>query len=116
MAITQHSKDLSRFFTEATLQRESSPLKTLTKYMVADPTLVSLGAGLPHPSTFPFAQIGARVAQPGTSVEDTHTEKLDVSVMANGSDTVEGLAKFLQYGNGRGVASYANFVREHTEK
>ncbi|KAJ2800280.1 hypothetical protein H4R20_004121 [Coemansia guatemalensis] len=116
MSATQHSKDLSRFFTEATRQRESSPLKALTKYMVGDPTLVSLGAGLPHPSTFPFAQIGATVAQAGTSVEDPHSDKLDVSVMRNESETVEGLAKFLQYGNGRGVPSYAKFVQEHTER
>ncbi|KAJ2082841.1 hypothetical protein H4R24_001299 [Coemansia sp. RSA 988] len=116
MAEAYHSKDLSKFFTEATRQRESSPLKALTKYMVDDPTLVSLGAGLPHPSTFPFGQISATVAQAGTSVEDAHAEKLDVSVMRNGSETVEGLTKFLQYGNGRGVASYARFVQEHAER
>ncbi|KAJ2143373.1 hypothetical protein GGH19_004185 [Coemansia sp. RSA 1807] len=116
MTAKPHSVDLSEFFTEATRVRDNSPLKSLTKYMEADPTLLSLGAGLPHPSTFPFAQIGAHVAPAGASVANTApADMLNVSVTTS-SGAIEGLGKFLQYGNGRGVPSYAAFTREHTHR
>ncbi|KAJ2782117.1 hypothetical protein GGI15_003010, partial [Coemansia interrupta] len=117
MPSSTHSKDLSRYFTEATRLRDNSPLKSLTKYMQNDPTLVSLGAGLPHPSTFPIAQLSATVAQAGKSVTDASSAKTTVSIAAGGSASgpIEGLDKFLQYGNGRGVPSYAAFARTHTE-
>ncbi|KAJ1723513.1 hypothetical protein LPJ53_002170 [Coemansia erecta] len=112
-----HSKDLSGYFTEATRLRDNSPLKSLTKYMQNDPTLVSLGAGLPHPSTFPLAQLSATVAQAGRSVLDTTAPHTTLSITAGqpSGGAVEGLEKFLQYGNGRGVPSYASFARTHTE-
>ncbi|KAJ2701505.1 hypothetical protein FB645_004607 [Coemansia sp. IMI 203386] len=111
-----HSKDLSPYFTEAARLRDNSPLKSLGKYMQNDPNLVSLGAGLPHPDTFPIASLSASVAQPGKAVTDTASAKLDVTVQARASDSaIEGLEKFLQYGNGRGVPSYSEFARKHTE-
>ncbi|KAJ2355935.1 hypothetical protein GGF43_002385 [Coemansia sp. RSA 2618] len=115
MTAKPHSKDLSEFFTEAARVRDNSPLKSLTKYMNADPTLVSLGAGLPHASTFPFAKIGAEVAAAGASI-GSGLPLLDVSVSAVASGAVEGMSQFLQYGNGRGVSSYSKFTREHTER
>ncbi|KAJ2725020.1 hypothetical protein GGI07_001589 [Coemansia sp. Benny D115] len=114
---TLHSKDLSHLFTETTKRRDNSPLKSLTKYMVQDPMLVSLGAGLPHPSTFPIATLTASIAQPGASVLDETKDKQLVSIHArHASSAVEGLEKFLQYGNGRGMSSYAAFVRQHTQQ
>ncbi|KAJ2716792.1 hypothetical protein H4R19_000439 [Coemansia spiralis] len=110
------AKDLSGFFTEAARCRKSSPLKSLLKYMIADPTLLSLGAGLPHPDLFPVAQISASVAQPGSSVMDASVEKVDVSVGRGASGTTEGLERFLQYGNGRGIPSYLAFAREHAAR
>ncbi|KAJ2666993.1 hypothetical protein IW148_000412 [Coemansia sp. RSA 1199] len=111
-----HSVDLSGFFTEATRVRDNSPLKSLTKYMEADSQLVSLGAGLPHPSTFPFAQIGARVAPAGASVTNTAPADMLNVYVTTLPGAVEGLGKFLQYGNGRGVPSYAAFTHEHTQR
>ncbi|KAJ2840515.1 hypothetical protein J3B02_006218, partial [Coemansia erecta] len=116
MPSSTRSKDLSQYFTEATRLRDNSPLKSLVKYMQNDPSLVSLGAGLPHPDTFPIASLSASVSQPGKSVIDASSAKLDVSVQARtATSQIEGLEKFLQYGNGRGMASYAEFARKHTE-
>ncbi|KAJ2783362.1 hypothetical protein H4R18_001729 [Coemansia javaensis] len=115
-AETGRSVDLSEYFTEATKRRKNSPLKTLGKYMRADPTLVSLGAGLPHPDTFPFASIGATVAQAGTSVTDAAAGRVEVAVGRAAAGGIEELGRFLQYSDGRGVASYARFAREHTER
>ncbi|KAJ1889486.1 hypothetical protein LPJ71_008187, partial [Coemansia sp. S17] len=69
--------DLSSLFTEATKRRRSSPLKPLLKYMQADPTLVSLGAGLPHPDTFPFISVTATVAEAGKSSVDATARHVD---------------------------------------
>ncbi|KAJ2362070.1 hypothetical protein H4S01_004963 [Coemansia sp. RSA 2610] len=117
MPTKPHSQDFSGFFTEAARVRDNSPLKSLTKYMNADPTLVSLGAGLPHPDTYPFAQVGAAVAPAGKSIAScSSAELLDVSVTPAASNSIESLSKFLQYGNGRGVPSYSRFAQEHTER
>ncbi|KAJ2006589.1 hypothetical protein GGI04_001832 [Coemansia thaxteri] len=117
MPVKPHSKDFSLLFTEAAKRRKSSPLKPLLKYMLADPTLVSLGAGLPHPDTFPFIALTATVAEAGKSPVDATAARHDVSIAARApSATTEGLERFLQYGNGRGVPSYAQFALEHTER
>ncbi|KAJ2386206.1 hypothetical protein GGI05_004454, partial [Coemansia sp. RSA 2603] len=116
MPAKTHSKDLSRYFTEATRLRDNSPLKSLTKYMQNDPSLVSLGAGLPHPSTFPIERLSATVSQAGKSVMDSSVPKTELSIVARSAPgPIEGLEKFLQYGNGRGMGSYASFARTHTE-
>ncbi|KAI9504581.1 pyridoxal phosphate-dependent transferase [Coemansia spiralis] len=112
-----HSKDLSGLFSEATKRRKNSPLKSLIKYMDADPNLLSLGAGLPHPDTFPFGSLSVSVAGAGMSVADSNTTFNDVSVASKKPTAgTEGLERFLQYGNGRGVPSYTKFVCEHTER
>ncbi|KAJ2645267.1 hypothetical protein GGF44_000036 [Coemansia sp. RSA 1694] len=117
MPAKPQSKDLSSLFTEATKRRRSSPLKPLLKYMLADPTLVSLGAGLPHPDTFPFISVTATVAEAGKSATDASARHLDVAIAARTpTAATEGLERFLQYGNGRGVPSYAKFAQEHTER
>ncbi|KAJ1731167.1 hypothetical protein LPJ61_002668 [Coemansia biformis] len=115
-ATRTHSVDLSGYFTEVTKRRNCSPLKSLLKYMAADPTLLSLGAGLPNPGMFPFASIGATVAQPGLSALDESAEKVNVSIEASTPGGAGGLEKFLQYGGGRGVQAYAEFTREHTAR
>ncbi|KAJ1665090.1 hypothetical protein EV178_003529 [Coemansia sp. RSA 1646] len=112
-----HSKDLSDLFSEVTKRRKNSPLKSLQKYMDADPTIVSLGAGLPHPDTFPFASISATVAEAGMSVANSGAATKAVSITTKKPTAkVEGLERFLQYGNGRGVPSYTRFAYEHTER
>ncbi|KAJ1953456.1 hypothetical protein EC988_002986 [Linderina pennispora] len=116
MPVAPHSKDLSEYFTQTTRLRKNSPLKSLLKYMIADPTLVSLGAGLPHPATFPFASIGGKVAEAGKSATSADTAFVDASISAGDVSSIEGLDKFLQYGNGRGVPSYSKFAMEHTER
>ncbi|KAJ2387127.1 hypothetical protein GGI23_006346, partial [Coemansia sp. RSA 2559] len=117
MSPKPHAKDLSGLFTEVTKRRKNSPLKTFQKYMDADPTIVSLGAGLPHPDTFPFASISATVAEAGMSVTNPDTATKVVAVATKkATANVEGLERFLQYGNGRGVSSYIQFVREHVER
>ncbi|KAJ2026190.1 hypothetical protein GGI06_000270 [Coemansia sp. S85] len=109
--------DLSSLFTEATKCRRNSPLKSLLKYMQADPSLLSLGAGLPHPDTFPFISVTATVAEAGKSAVDATARHDDVSITARGpTAATEGLERFLQYGNGRGMPSYAKFAQEHTER
>ncbi|KAJ2340046.1 hypothetical protein GGH91_004295, partial [Coemansia sp. RSA 2671] len=117
MPVKPHSKDLSSLFTEATKCRRNSPLKSLLKYMQADPSLLSLGAGLPHPDTFPFISVTATVAEAGKSAVDATARHDDVSITARGpTAATEGLERFLQYGNGRGMPSYAKFAQEHTER
>ncbi|KAJ2690395.1 hypothetical protein IWW39_000794 [Coemansia spiralis] len=117
MPVKPHSKDLSSLFTEATKCRRNSPLKSLLKYMQADPSLLSLGAGLPHPDTFPFISVTATVAEAGKSAVDATARHDDVSINARGpTAATEGLERFLQYGNGRGMPSYAKFAQEHTER
>ncbi|KAJ2555394.1 hypothetical protein EV175_002278 [Coemansia sp. RSA 1933] len=117
MSSKPRSKDLSDLFTEVTRRRKVSPLKSFQKYLDADPTIVSLGAGLPHPDTFPFASISATVAEAGMSVANSGAATKTAAVsIKKPTDRIEGLERFLQYGNGRGVLSYMGFVREHTER
>ncbi|PVV02569.1 hypothetical protein BB560_002974 [Smittium megazygosporum] len=107
--------DFSKYFTEKTKRRHASPLKSLLKYMIADPELISLGGGLPNPNLFPFEDFTASVIQPGTSFEEENlsTESVTVSRDVQANSNVESLKQFLQYGGGVGAASLIKFFYQH---
>lgn len=48
--------DFSDLFTETTKRRESSPIRALIRFANV-PGMISLGGGMPHPSTFPFSKM-----------------------------------------------------------
>ncbi|RKP27460.1 aminoadipate aminotransferase, partial [Syncephalis pseudoplumigaleata] len=96
-----------------------SPLKSLTKYLKL-PGLISLGAGLPHPETFPFARLSVETKEhdvtgrpmPAATAQAT-TSSLPSDFVSDAPPT---LNTALQYGVGRGLASVRKFFVEETRR
>ncbi|KAI8055726.1 pyridoxal phosphate-dependent transferase [Syncephalis plumigaleata] len=87
------------------------------------PGLISLGAGLPHPETFPFAQLSVSMKEQDVTGESTtSTKPATVTVEASNepsdfaSDKLPTLNTALQYGIGRGLASMRKFFTEETRR
>ncbi|KAF9165506.1 hypothetical protein DFQ26_009885 [Actinomortierella ambigua] len=112
------AKDFSSFISVEASARKKSPLKSLLVFMKGN--MISLGGGLPHPSTFPFTELSSVVksAPAGTTaLKDTKKENIEtVSVPLDPTDgKVESLAASLQYGGGLGMPSLRNFCKTHIE-
>ncbi|KAJ1658562.1 putative secondary metabolism biosynthetic enzyme [Dispira simplex] len=105
-------------------RRTQTPIKSLYKYFFL-PDMLTLAAGLPHPSTFAFEDLQATVPVPGQATADNDPEsssKAKVSVSffpAPGADPSQAsiaLAKSLQYGTTRGIQAFQEFARAHIQE
>ncbi|KZV85986.1 PLP-dependent transferase [Exidia glandulosa HHB12029] len=110
---SHHLSDLAR-------ARESSPLKSLIKYM-GKPGIISLGGGFPHPGYFPFESISANVYAPDAfplhnAPEGTRTNASHgvADVQKYGGDI--NLASALQYTLAMGIAPLRTFIRDFTTR
>ncbi|KAF9296099.1 hypothetical protein BGZ88_000741 [Linnemannia elongata] len=112
------AKDFSKFLSLEGATRKKSPLKSLIPLMHGD--MLSLGGGLPHPSTFPFHSLSAQITGMRPAAGETHQQKtktgssdLVTVPLAPQPDKVESLTASLQYGIGTGIKSLRDFCREH---
>ncbi|OAQ36157.1 amino transferase [Linnemannia elongata AG-77] len=112
------AKDFSKFLSLEGATRKKSPLKSLIPLMYGD--MLSLGGGLPHPSTFPFHSLSAQITGMRPAAGETHQQKtktgssdLVTVPLAPHPDKVESLTASLQYGIGTGIKSLRDFCREH---
>ncbi|OMJ17770.1 Aromatic amino acid aminotransferase [Smittium culicis] len=110
--------DLSPYFTERANRRNVSPLKGLLRFMQADPTLISLGGGLPNPDLFPFIDVSATVVLPGNNainIAEGEEKGLNITLTRSSrhGSKVEPLNSLLQYGGGFGIKSLVDFFTEH---
>ncbi|KAG0377488.1 MAG: pyridoxal phosphate-dependent transferase [Linnemannia gamsii] len=114
------AKDFSSFLSLEGAARKKSPLKSLLPLMHGD--MISLGGGLPHPSTFPFHSLSAQItgmrpqdAQQQQKAKEPQAKASDVVTvpLAPQPDKIESLTASLQYGVGTGIKSLRDFCREH---
>ncbi|KAJ1959968.1 hypothetical protein IWQ62_004406 [Dispira parvispora] len=105
-------------------RRTQTPIKSLYKHFFL-PGMLTLAAGLPHPSTFAFEDLQVTVPVPGHVTADNHhksSSKAKLSVPffpAPGADPSQAsiaLVKSLQYGTTRGIQAFQDFAREHTQE
>jgi aromatic amino acid aminotransferase I len=113
------AKDFNAYYSTNARNLGPSPLKSLTKYMLI-PDLISLGAGLPHPETFPFTQLS--VSTKDHDVTGKSMKSVSVSVESSdlpsdfASDKLPLLNTALQYGDGRGLLAMRKFFTEETRR
>ncbi|KAG0075206.1 hypothetical protein BGZ93_007099 [Podila epicladia] len=122
------AKDFSSFLSKEGAARKKSPLKGLLRFMQGD--MISLGGGLPHPSTFPFYSLTAEIKGMGPeespvttpvpvdltkSQEQQKTVRGEVVTVPHGpqANKVESLSSSLQYGIGTGIKALREFCKEH---
>ncbi|KAF9412867.1 Aromatic/aminoadipate aminotransferase 1 [Podila epigama] len=115
-------KDFSSFLSIEGASRKKSPLKGLFQFMQGD--MISLGGGLPHPSTFPFYALSANVRSvtlhqsaattpiPG-NVKDEFQHTTVTVPHGPEPNKIESLTTSLQYGLGAGRDTLRGFCREH---
>ncbi|KAG0210046.1 Aromatic/aminoadipate aminotransferase 1 [Mortierella sp. GBA30] len=120
------AKDFSSFLSLEGLARKKSPLKGLIRFMGGD--MISLGGGLPHPSTFPFYSLSADVKgmrpapAPVTNSSPVKAQTVQSSAEvvtvphAPQPGKVESLTASLQYGLGTGIKSLREFCKEHVNQ
>ncbi|BFZ55900.1 Aromatic/aminoadipate aminotransferase 1 [Savitreella phatthalungensis] len=106
------AKDMTHHLSEESKARRPSPLKEASLYL-KNPNLLSLGGGLPSPSSFPFNAVSADVPAPGLWNTDVHNTITIPRFADNADDTLE-LARYLQYGQGSGQTALLDFMTEHT--
>ncbi|RKP09593.1 pyridoxal phosphate-dependent transferase [Thamnocephalis sphaerospora] len=113
------AKDMTALLSRAARNRNPSPLKSLIKYMVY-PDMISLGAGLPHSSTFPLVQLSAVVRDNLETTNQADATYTSLSVMPGPFDMTSAapppLDSVLQYGNGRGIPSVRAFFTEEIRR
>ncbi|KAF9090023.1 hypothetical protein BGX29_005521 [Mortierella sp. GBA35] len=107
------AKDFTSFLSLEGAARKKSPLKGLIPLMKGD--MISLGGGLPHPSTFPFRSLSAEIKGMRPETKTKATSSSDVVTVPHGPqpDKIESLTASLQYGIGTGITSLRDFCREH---
>ncbi|ORZ26996.1 pyridoxal phosphate-dependent transferase [Lobosporangium transversale] len=112
------AKDFSSFLSAEGASRKKSPLKGLLRFMKGD--MVSLGGGLPHPSTFPFYSLSAEIKSVAPTILNdtsgkTSSATSDLVTVPHGPQPgkVESLSASLQYGLGTGIKSLREFCKEH---
>ncbi|KAG0247644.1 Aromatic/aminoadipate aminotransferase 1 [Mortierella polycephala] len=118
------AQDFSSFLSLEAAARKKSPLKGLLRFMKGD--MLSLGGGLPHPSTFPFLSLSAEITamRPGAVNGDTAPVKAKVARAtelvtvphAPQAGKIESLTTSLQYGMGTGITSLREFCKEHINR
>ncbi|KAG0366314.1 hypothetical protein BGZ54_005544 [Gamsiella multidivaricata] len=118
------AKDFSSFLSLEGASRKKSPLKSLLRFMGGD--MISLGGGLPHPSTFPFYSLSAEVksmdptlnAESATNNTKAASALGDLVTVPHGPQPgkIENLSASLQYGIGTGIKSLREFCKEHVNQ
>ncbi|KAF9933462.1 hypothetical protein BGZ67_004286 [Mortierella alpina] len=111
------AKDFSSFLSLEGAARKKSPLKGLLRFMGGD--MLSLGGGLPHPSTFPFYSLASEVKSMGPVVPvkgQQPSAELVTVPHAPQPDKTESLTATLQYGLGTGIKSLREFCKEHVNQ
>lgn len=91
------------FLSEVAKSRQPSPIRSLLP-LEATPGLLSLLAGKPNPTTFPFTSFSFTASAPPT--EEGHGGGEDVALSLTGAD----LAAALQYGPTGGMASLVDWL------
>ncbi|KAG0214377.1 Aromatic/aminoadipate aminotransferase 1 [Mortierella sp. GBA30] len=118
------AKDFSAFLSMEGASRKKSPFNGLLGLMGGN--IVSLGSGLPHPSTFPFQSLSAEVkrinptikAIKPTVVGASSQTSVDLVTVPHGPQPgkAENLSDSLQYGLGSGMESLRMFCKEHVNQ
>ncbi|KAG0364213.1 pyridoxal phosphate-dependent transferase [Gamsiella multidivaricata] len=118
------AKDFSSFLSIEGASRKKSPFNGLLRLMGGD--IVSLGSGLPHPSTFPFYSLSAEVKRIDPAIKATKPiatgaksqAMVDLVTVPHGPQPgkVESLTDSLQYGLGSGIESLRMFCKEHVNQ
>ncbi|KAF8932479.1 pyridoxal phosphate-dependent transferase [Dissophora ornata] len=113
------AKDFTPFLSIEGASRKKSPLKALIPLMKGD--MISLGGGLPHPSTFPFYSLSSDVKsmKPVSAVSEKASSTVaDVVTVPHGPQAgkAENLSASLQYGLGTGIKSLREFCKEHVNR
>ncbi|OMJ15411.1 Aromatic amino acid aminotransferase, partial [Smittium culicis] len=118
MTIQNSQIDFSEYFTERAKRRRMNSLASLFKYSKNDPSLISIGGGMPSPDLFPFITVSTNVVEPGNnaiSFDEGKENGLDITLNRsnqNGSK-VEPLKTLLQYAGGKGMLSLLDFCKAH---
>lgn len=112
------AKNFSHLFSDETLRRKPSPIKTTMAYF-QDPDVIFLGAGMPPAELFPLKSITIEIPKPPFSDGiDNPKESFEGTIMKNPEDLLFRddipLARALQYGNSRGQKELVSFLKEHT--
>ncbi|KAF9960823.1 Aromatic/aminoadipate aminotransferase 1 [Mortierella alpina] len=118
------AKDYSSFLSIEGASRKKSPFNGVLELMGGD--IVSLGGGLPHPSTFPFHSLSAevtrltptaKIAKPAV-IDTTSQAAVDLVTVPHEAQPgkAENLTDSLQYGLGTGIESLRMFCKEHVNQ
>ncbi|KAF9959954.1 hypothetical protein BGZ70_008728 [Mortierella alpina] len=110
------AKDFSSFLSLEGAARKKSPLKGLLRFMGGD--MLSLGGGLPHPSTFPFFTLASEVKSmaPVAPLKGQPSAELVTVPHSPQPGKTESLTVSLQYGLGTGITSLREFCKEHVNR
>ncbi|KAF9364951.1 Aromatic/aminoadipate aminotransferase 1 [Mortierella sp. NVP85] len=122
------AKDFTSFLSIEGGSRKKSTLKGLFPLMKGD--MISLGGGLPHPSTFPFSSLSVEVksvfqteaspavdgAVPNGKVQPAQDHCAVTVPHAPVPGKAESLSATLQYGIGLGLESLRQFCKEHVNR
>lgn len=89
MAANPHAvKDYTRYFSERAMRRKPSPIRALQAMLAADPTILSLGGGMPNPQLFPFKGLSLDLDD-GTSLKLSQAD-LDAALQYSSTPCVRG--------------------------
>ncbi|KAG0315136.1 hypothetical protein BGZ99_007664 [Dissophora globulifera] len=111
------AKDFSSFLGLEGASRKKSCLKALLPFMKGE--MISLGGGLPHPSTFPFYSLSADIKSMDSSAKGKAGSSVsDLVTVPHGPQPgkIESLSATLQYGAGNGIKSLREFCKEHVRR
>ena len=89
MAAAAVAPNYSDFLTETARARKPSPIRALMP-LLREPGMISLGAGLPNPATFPLSKITIDVNAPG-SLGDAAAQTESIKVTLDGTMLDEAL-------------------------
>ncbi|KAK7451736.1 hypothetical protein VKT23_012415 [Stygiomarasmius scandens] len=110
--------DLSHHVNKMSRSRGASPLKHIFQYL-AEPGMISLAGGLPHPSLFPYQQLDLKVYTPDAKITPgeavNSSMALSLPQYANGNQ-LNTLSKALQYYSGRGSPTLTALFYDFTAR
>ncbi|KAI9230104.1 MAG: aromatic amino acid aminotransferase C56E4.03 [Piptocephalis tieghemiana] len=101
-------------FSREAQARGPSPLKSLLPYM--GPGVISLGGGLPHPSTFPFLDMTVNVRSPSSTRDTSPSLTLHVPHTSREGAGSPAFSTLLQYGGGVGYPSFQAWAKGEMER
>ncbi|KAL0565611.1 hypothetical protein V5O48_016415, partial [Marasmius crinis-equi] len=105
--LTHHLNTLSR-------SRIPSPLKDIIKYM-AEPGIISLAGGLPHPTLFPYHGLRLDAYAPDALTNQEQAARVPLYSAKSEEGAKINISSGLQYSHAKGSERLSSFVREFTE-